>query len=238
MTIDFNCDMGEGIGNENIIMPFLQSANITCGLHAGNANDITDTILLCIKHGVNIGAHPSFDDRENFGRKEIQLSLPELYDLIIRQLQWLDNIVQNAGSSIKHVKPHGALYNMSAKDEEYAKCIAAAISDFNADLILYGLSGSISITAATNAGLQTRNEVFADRTYTNFGQLTPRSQPNACILTVDDLKKQLLQIVNQKSVTSTDGTIINMKADTICMHGDGENAVAFAPIIADIINRN
>ena len=151
--IDINCDMGEGMNNDALIMPYITSANIACGYHAGDEETIRRTIALALAHHVNIGAHPSFRDRANFGRKEFHLPLTEVYDLITEQLWIIKKIVDEMGTRLHHIKPHGALYNLSAKDEGIASTIAKAITDFDAGLVVLGLSGSVSIRAARSAGL-------------------------------------------------------------------------------------
>jgi UPF0271 protein len=232
-TIDINCDMGEGIGNDELIMPFISSANIACGYHAGDEKTMKQTIELAIKNNVAIGAHPSFLDRENFGRTEKYLSNKEIYDLIITQVQALEKISNEFGFSLHHVKPHGALYNMAAKNSELASTICLAIKDINDTLIVYGLSGSHLMIEAKKIGLKTASEVFADRTYQDDGSLTPRSQPNALIEDVEKAVHQALQMVKKKKVTSINGNDILITADTICVHGDGKNAIAFAKAIHD-----
>jgi UPF0271 protein len=223
--------MGEGIGNEALLMPFISSANIACGYHAGDEATMQQVIELCLKYNVNIGAHPSFLDRENFGRTEMQLPLSEIYQLITMQLSFINKIALYCGGKLHHVKPHGALYNMAAKDAVLAKTIAQAVKDFDASLIYYGLSGSVMITEATKVGLQTANEVFADRTYQPDGTLTPRSLPNALLNNVDDVVKQVIKFIKEnKVVTITDEEII-VKTDTICIHGDGQHVVEFANAI-------
>ncbi len=179
--IDINCDMGEGMGNEKELMPFISSANIACGYHAGDAATIKEVVNLCLQYNVNIGAHPSFFDRENFGRATMQLSPQEIYTIVTDQLTIINTIAMECGAILHHVKPHGALYNMAAKDIVTANAIAKAVKDFDKRLIYYGLSGSVMIAAAEKIGLQTANEVFADRTYQADGTLTPRTQPNALI---------------------------------------------------------
>ena len=163
--------MGEGIGNEELLMPFINSANIACGYHAGDEATMQQVIELCLRYNVNIGAHPSFLDRENFGRTEMQLSSSAIYELVTDQLTLINKITLRCAGKLHHVKPHGALYNMAAKDAALAKTIAQAVKDFDTSLIYYGLSGSVMITEATHLGLQTANEAFADslsaRWYTN-----------------------------------------------------------------------
>ena len=210
--MQINCDLGEGIGNDAELMPYIDEANIACGFHAGDAYSMRETVALCIRHGVKIGAHPSYLDRENFGRKEIELSSEEIYLLVKKQVESLKQIVENAGAKLNHVKPHGALYNTSAKNLEVAKAIAKAVKDIDAGLILFGLKNSHSIKAANELGLITAEEAFADRSYEIDGSLTPRSKPGACFTDIQDVLNQV-----QK-----------MKADTWCIHGDGPHALAFA----------
>lgn len=224
-TIDLNCDLGEGLSTDALIIPHITSANIACGFHAGNAETMKQTVELCMKHNVAVGAHPSWPDLKNFGRTEMQKSTEELYAIVTEQLQLLSTIAQQQGTKIHHVKPHGALYNQSAKDKLIAATIAKAVKDFNEECILFGLSGSDSISEAKNIGLKTASEVFADRTYTDNGKLTPRTQPNALITDTAIAVKQAMQMVLQKTVTSANGKLIPIIADTICIHGDGTTAV-------------
>ena len=235
MRPDINCDMGEGIGNDALIIPFINSANIACGYHAGDATTMQQTVALCIKHKVAIGAHLSFFDRENFGRTEIKLDKADIYDIISQQLFILNEIAADADVKLSHVKPHGALYNMSARDAELANIIAKAVKDFDSSLKLLGLSGSCSISEAKALGLKTANEIFADRTYQNNGSLTPRSQPNALIEETDKAVQQVLQIIKEGTVTTIEGKRIPIVADTICIHGDGKHAVEFAKAIHDAV---
>jgi len=164
-SIDINCDMGEGTGNDEQLMPFTSSASIACGYHAGDVQTMYQTVDLCLKYNVAIGAHPSFADKENFGRSEMNLSPEEVYELVTVQVASLSKIVKAKGAMLHHVKPHGALYNMAAKDLSLAGVIAKAVKDIDPSLILYGLAGSYSITQAIKTGLKTGSEVFADRTF-------------------------------------------------------------------------
>lgn len=234
--MDINCDMGEGTGNEELLMPFINSANIACGYHAGNEATMQQVIDLCLEHNVHIGAHPSFLDRQNFGRTEMHLPASEIYQLVIDQLEVLNNIITKKGGKMHHVKPHGALYNMAAKDAVLAKAIALAVKDFDSSLIYYGLSGSVMITEAADLGLQTANEVFADRTYQPDGTLTPRSLPDALVGNTDDAVKQVVRFVKENKVITITGEEIHVKADTICIHGDGKHAVEFAKAIYQKLN--
>jgi UPF0271 protein len=236
-TIDINCDLGEGIGNEETIMPFISSANIACGYHAGDEKTIWNTVELCIKNKVAIGAHPSFLDRENFGRTEMNLDVSDIYELVTQQLIILDEITTDLNTSIRHVKPHGALYNLSAKDKTVANTIARAVKDFNHELILFGLSGSHSVKEAEKIGLKTFNEVFADRTYMDDGSLMPRSQTGAVIEDIDKAMKQALQLVYDGTVSIASGKKIKLKVETICLHGDGKYAVEFAKAINEAFKK-
>lgn len=227
-SIDLNCDLGEGCGNDELLMPLISSANIACGFHAGDADTMKRTVDLAIKHGVAIGAHPGYPDRDNFGRTDMELSGSEIEDIVTRQIEALDMICTAAGAKIAHVKPHGALYNRSARDPLVAKAVANAVRQFDEKLVLFGLSGSHSISEAKNLGLKTASEVFADRTYRNDGSLTPRTAANALIKDEDCAVEKVLDMVKYGRVRSTDGIMVRIVAETICIHGDGERAVDFA----------
>lgn len=238
LSIDINCDLGEGMTTDASIMPYISSANIACGYHAGNEQTIWQTIELAVRHNVSIGAHISFFDKENFGRTEMNLPSAELYDLVTQQLIVMNEFVDSFDVHLHHVKPHGALYNMSAKDEEIATTIARAIKDFDENIILVGLCGSHSISAAKAAGLKTAGEAFADRSYQDNGHLTPRSTVGALIEDSEWLIQQVLQVVKKKTVTSLSGKEISLSADTICIHGDGHHAVDFAKAIHHNLKQN
>ena len=228
LHIDLNCDMGEGIGNEEALMPYISSANIACGYHAGSNASMERMVELCMQYNVAIGAHPSFPDKENFGRTEMQLPLNDIYDIVTQQLKVLNEIAIVKGATLHHVKPHGALYNMAARQKDIAVIIAKAVKDFNPLLIYYGLSGSVMIEAAKQEGLFTACEVFADRTYQPDGSLTPRTMPNALITDTAVAIRQVQQIINSQSVTAINRATITLQADTVCLHGDGIHAVEFA----------
>lgn len=223
--------MGEGMANDAQIMPYILSANIACGYHAGDEETMRDTMELATRYGVAAGAHVSFFDRENFGRKEMELPAGEIRVLIINQLELINKVAHSMGIKLVHVKPHGALYNMSAKDQELAAAIAAVVHEYDPSLVLFGLSNSHSITEAKKRGLKTASEVFADRTYRDDGSLTPRSQPGALIEDVDKAVNQVMQMVNEGMVTTASGKQLPIVADTICIHGDGKHAAFFARAI-------
>jgi 5-oxoprolinase (ATP-hydrolysing) subunit A len=232
-----NCDMGEGIGNDDLIMPYISAANIACGYHAGGEALIKSTIDLAKEHGVQIGAHISYKDKAYFGRREMNLSEEEVYALVLQQLVKIDLIARQKGVKLQHVKPHGALYNMAARDKDLARIIATAIKDFKEDLIVYGLSGSHLIREASRIGLSVANEVFADRTYMDDGSLTPRSEPDALITNEKEAVRQVLQILREGTVTTINGMQIPIAADTICIHGDTRFAMRFAKVIREAIDR-
>jgi UPF0271 protein len=229
--VDLNCDMGEGLSTDAAIMPYISSANIACAYHAGDEHTIWQTIELAVLHHVAIGAHISFFDKENFGRNEMHIPGEELYELVTQQLFILEEIVSSLSTILHHVKPHGALYNMSARDASLAKVIAIAVRDFDEHLILFGLSGSHSIHEAKKLGLKTASEVFADRTYQDDGSLTSRKLPGALLQKSEEAAHQALQMVKEKIVTTVSGKKIPVEADTICLHGDGLHAVEFAKAI-------
>ncbi len=233
--VDLNCDLGEGCSTDGAIMPFISSANIACGYHAGNEVTIRQTLLLAKQFNVSIGAHPSYPDRANFGRKEMELPLQEIKSIVIAQIELVKKLAEEIGLKLHHVKPHGALYNKAAKDIDIATIIAEAVKEVDSKLILFGLANSASGKAAEKTGLTFYNEVFADRTYTDEGLLTPRSDINAMISSTEEAVKQVMQMLSEGTVKSTDGKRIPIEADTICIHGDGEHAVEFAQHINSII---
>jgi len=236
--IDLNCDMGEGYTTDALIMPLISSANIACGYHAGGGELMRQTIRLALQHGVAIGAHPSFEDKEGFGRREMHLSSDEIYQIVLDQVNIMRKAAAEEGAKLHHIKPHGALYNMAAKDAMALPIFSRAIKAIDASLVLYGLPNSASERSAAQYGLQFYREVFSDRTYTDEGLLTPRGNNNAIIETVEQSIEQVLQIILQETLQSTTGSVISIKADTVCIHGDGENAVAFAQEINKALSQN
>jgi UPF0271 protein len=236
-SIDLNCDMGEGLSNDAELMKYISSANIACGYHAGDETIMRKTIELCLKHKVAIGAHPGFNDKKNFGRTEQQLSGEELYELVSAQLSSIEKICKEKNATLHHVKPHGALYNLAAKNQLMSKTIAKAVFDFNPDLVLYGLSGSFLISEAKVIGLKAANEVFADRTYQADGSLTPRTEKNALITSANDCLLQVMQMIIENSVTTVEQKTIFIQPQTLCIHGDGPHAMDFANVIYTTLNQ-
>lgn len=238
IVTDINCDMGEGMASDAAIMPFISSANIACGYHAGDEKTLWDTIRLAKENNVAVGAHVSFLDRANFGRSEMKISTSAIYELVIQQLIIIREIADSFEMNLHHVKPHGALYNMAARDAEMAKAIAEAVRDFDHNLIVYGLSNSLSIQEAERAGLRTANEVFADRAYLDDGSLVPRSQKGALIEDAAKAIEQALQMIHKKTVTTQSGKEISISADTICIHSDNAHASDFAKSIYETLKQN
>jgi 5-oxoprolinase (ATP-hydrolysing) subunit A len=234
---DLNCDMGEGIGRDELIMPYITSANIACGYHSGDESTMVQTILLAQKYNVNIGAHPSFLDRKNFGRTPVTKTPAEVYELVTQQVQSLQKIAVTCNALLHHVKPHGALYNLAANDKSLAKTIANAVKDLDENLVLFGLSESFLIREAKAIGLRTASEVFADRTYQDDGTLTPRTRSNALIEDIQQSVRQVLQMIKEGKVKTVSGKEISIVAETICIHGDGKNAVEFAKAINETLKK-
>jgi UPF0271 protein len=230
--------MGEGIGNEAQIMPYISSANIACGFHAGNLDTLKKTIEIALEHNVAVGAHPGYPDRENFGRISQMLSLLEMAELIAEQIYVFEKVAIPLGAKMHHVKLHGALYNDCAKDAALSKIFIQTIQAIDSDIIIYGLSGSKTIQEAKKLGQPFANEVFADRTYQLDGHLTPRYLEHAMIHDVEEACKQVLKIVQKHQVNTIQGNPIEIEADTICIHGDGENAVEFAKAIYRSLKNN
>ena len=237
-TIDVNCDMGEGYDTDALIMPYISSVNIACGYHAGDEATIQHTIALALKHNVAIGAHPSYPDKENFGRKEMEMNTNEVFSMVATQIQLVKSMAEKMSTKIHHVKPHGALYNAAAIKAELASAIVRAIKSIDENLILYGLPDSELEKAALKDGVRFAAEVFSDRTYTDEGKLTPRSETNAMIINAESAIHQVLQMVKEGTVLSTNKKIIQIKADTICIHGDGQHAVEFAEKISVSLSNN
>ena len=226
--IDLNCDLGEEAAHDAELMPLVTSANIACGGHAGNADTMRTTVELALRHGVAIGAHPGLEDRTNFGRRELPLTVAEAHALVLRQIRALNRIARPCGGRIVHVKPHGALHNLVACDAALANAVAAAVCESDPRLILVGLAGSELLVAGRAHGLRVASEVFADRTYQPDGSLTPRSQPDALIEDLAAVVVQVRRMVGEGMVIATDGTRVPITADTVCVHGDGPHAVEFA----------
>jgi len=231
MKIDLNCDMGENIGNDEDIMPYIMSANIACGFHAGDSKTMQTTVRLAKKHGVAVGAHPSWLDVEGFGRREMLLPPDEVEALILYQIGALAAITKAEGVELIHVKPHGAIYNQAAKDRVLAISIARAVKRFSGDLILVGLAGSRLIEAGLEVGLKVMNEGFPDRNYNPDGTLVSRKESHAMIESPEDVAKHAVELI-QNGILFGEKRV---KVDTLCLHGDQQHAVENAKSIRDLL---
>ncbi|MBC7828103.1 MAG: LamB/YcsF family protein [Chitinophagaceae bacterium] len=242
LSIDLNCDIGEStllwpysIDHDLSLMQYVSSINIACGFHAGDTDTTQQLIAAAIPRNIAVGAHPSFPDRENFGRKEMNLDEKDLYRIIYQQIEFIAGVALSKGVRIQHVKPHGALYNMAARDHRLAFILCSAIQSYDEDLMIYGLSGSELITVADCMGLRSCSEVFADRTYQDDGSLTPRSSSNALIEDESQSLEQVLEMIIQGTVTSVQGMKKSLKAETVCIHSDGKHALKFAKTIHEAL---
>ncbi len=226
MQIDLNCDLGEDIGNDEAIMLYITSANIACGFHAGDEQTMRETLRLAKRFGVNAGAHPSWNDRENFGRKEMNILPEDAEKLVFEQIQILAAIAKEERVTLTHVKPHGALYNQSAKDIELATAIARAVKTSSVDLILVGLAGSRSVEAGREMGVRVAAEGFPDRGYNADGSLMSRLLPGAIIESPEEVARHAIELVKMG------------RMDTLCLHGDHPNAGENAKRLREDLEKN
>ena len=238
MEININCDLGESsklhsTENDPILLNIVNSANIACGYHAGDKATMEKTIEISKKNKVSVGAHPSFNDRENFGRKRLNLSTSEIIKLIIEQINILSEIADNKEMKITHVKPHGALNNMGCEDYELAKTISESIIKVNKDLIFLVPTGSQMEKAGKKLGMKVATEIFADRNYEDDGNLVSRTKRNAMITDPEIAKKHVIKMIENQALNCYSGKEISCEIDSICVHGDGENAVDTAKQIKE-----
>ena len=230
--IDLNCDMGENAGNDEAIMPYITSANIACGFHAGDSRTMLETVRLAKQYGVAVGAHPSWKDMEGFGRREMMLPPDEVEALMLYQIGALAAIAKAESIELHHVKPHGALYNQAAKDRDLANAIARAVKRFSGELILVGLAGSGLIEAGIKVGLRVANEGFPDRNYNPNGTLVARKESNAIIELPEEVAAQAMDLI-QNGILFDDKRV---KVDTLCLHGDHPRVVENAKLIQETIS--
>jgi 5-oxoprolinase (ATP-hydrolysing) subunit A len=233
LSIDLNADVGEGCGQDAALMPLISSANIACGGHAGDAESMRDAVALALEHAVAIGAHPSFPDREHFGRQEMLLPAHKLHECIVAQIESLASIAQKQGTQLRHVKPHGALYNMAARDEALAETVVTAIRSVDPSLMLFGLAGSALLVVAGRLGLRAISETFADRAYRADGSLLPRNQQGSVLHDDTVVAARAVAMVQDGAVIAVDGSRVALRADTICLHGDSPGADVMAMQIRD-----
>ena len=231
-SIDLNADMGESfgawqMGDDAALMPWITSANVACGFHAGDWSTIEATVGLAVKHGVAIGAHPSLPDLQGFGRRSMQVTEDEVYQMTLYQAGAVRAFAEAASSRLHHVKAHGALYNMAVKDAALSRGLVRAVKALGDGVQIYVLAGSLMETIARDAGLITRCEVFADRRYMADGTLAPRTRPDALITDESQAVTQVLRMVREGSLLAVDGSVVPVQADTVCIHGDKPTAVPF-----------
>jgi UPF0271 protein len=230
--VDLNCDLGESfgayaLGSDEAVLPFISSANVACGFHAADPTVMRRTVAAAAAAGVAVGAHPGFPDLMGFGRRELAVSPAEAKDYVLYQIGALAAFCAASGIRLSHVKPHGALYNMAGKDRALAAAICEAVREFDPGLILLGLSGSELLRAAEELGLHCRREVFADRAYESDGSLVSRKKSGALIDDEEVAVRRALRMVTEGKVTAIDGVDIAVRADSVCVHGDGDRAAAF-----------
>lgn len=232
--IDLNADVGEGFAETDAaLIPLVTSANIACGGHAGDASTMEASVALCLAHGVAMGAHPSYPDREGFGRREIGIDRAVLQGELVAQIGALAAVVASRGARLAHVKPHGALYNRAAVDADVAQVVAEAVRAVDPSLVLVGLAGSRLLEAGRAVGLRTRGEGFADRRYSAQGLLVPRAEPGAVIDEEDRVRDQVMSMVLERQVHAPGGEVVPLSVDTVCLHGDGPHAVVFARLVRE-----
>ncbi len=234
MKIDLNCDMGESVGNEEEIMPYITSANIACGFHAGDEMSMRRTIRLAKKYGVAIGAHPGWKDKEGFGRREMSLSSEDVEALVLYQIGALHAIAKVEGLKLRHIKPHGALYNQAAKDKLLANAIAHAVQRFSPDLILIGLAGAGLIEAGVDAGLRVASEGFPDRNYTPDGTLVSRYEGKALLESSEEVAIHALNLARE----GIDFRGRRVRVDTLCLHGDHPQAVQNVKLVRNVLRES
>lgn len=244
LTVDLNADLGESygnytIGNDDEIIPLISSANVACGFHASDPSVMQKTVGMIKESGsTGIGAHPAYPDLMGFGRRYMELSMPEVRSIMLYQLGALDGFCRISDLEMNHVKPHGALYNATFKDETLAKTIAEAVKEYNPKLKLLGLSNQNLVKAGEDAGLNVRHEVFADRAYEDDGTLVSRKKEGAMITDTDLAVARVIRMVKEGKVESVNGRDIDIKADSICVHGDGAKALEFVKEIRKQLGEN
>tara|TARA_R100001377_G_scaffold32958_1_gene17964 strand:- start:112 stop:852 length:741 start_codon:yes stop_codon:yes gene_type:complete len=236
MQIDLNADLGEGAAHDRELLAIVSSANISCGAHAGDADTIANAIRLARAHGVRIGAHPSFPDRENFGRKAMQLPIPSLRNHLLYQLHALRGMVHAQGARFTHIKPHGALYNQAATDSKLAEELALILQEFDPQLAVVGLAGSQLLRCVRQLGMSAIAEGFADRRYAADGTLLPRSDALALIHDPQQAVAQCLEMICEGKVMTVAGQRIDMRVDTVCLHGDTPEALVFAQSLVSALS--
>jgi UPF0271 protein len=240
-SIDLNADMGESfgawqMGDDAALMPWITSANIACGFHAGDPATIAATVALAVRHGVAIGAHPGLPDLQGFGRRNLQVSEEQVYQMTLYQAGAVRAFAEAAGDRLHHLKAHGALYNMAAKDAALSRGLVRAVRALGDGVRMMVLAGSTMEAVARDAGLAVRCEVFADRRYLPDGSLAPRTRPDALITDEAEAVAQVLRMVGEGSLVAVDGSVVPVRADTVCIHGDKPTAVPFVLALREALS--
>jgi 5-oxoprolinase (ATP-hydrolysing) subunit A len=231
LVVDLNADLGEGAGHDDELLALVTSANIACGFHAGDAETVRRSIETARDRKVAVGAHPSLFDRENFGRKELPVKSDEVFDAVVYQLGIFQAIAEAAGVRPNHVKPHGALYNMAVRDHELANAIGRAVAKIDPKLILFAPQSSALAGAGKANGLQIAHEAFADRNYLSDGSLVPRTRSDALLHDPEEAAARVVRMLRDGRVKSVDGADVDVRAETVCVHGDTPGAVDFARVL-------
>ena len=227
MSIDINADVGEGMDDAELL-PYVTSVNIACGLHAGDPSTMDETVALALSHGVRVGAHPGYPDRENFGRAAMEMPADAVENLVLYQISALEGFVRSRGGTLTHVKPHGALYHSGAEFPDVARAIAEGVRRFRPSLILVGPPESLLIEAGREAGLSIAGEAFADRRYLKDGTLMPRGEKGAVLTDPEEAAEQAVRLARDGAAVASDGSIVTIRADTLCLHGDTPGAAQIA----------
>ena len=230
MTIDLNADVGEGL-DDSALIPYLSSCNVACGMHAGDPTRMDETVALALSHGVRVGAHPGYPDRENFGRVFLEMSADAVERLVLYQISALDGFVRSRGGTLTHVKPHGALYHAGDQFPDVARAIAEGVRRLRPSLVLVGPPRSLLLEAGRDAGLPVAAEGFADRRYMPDGTLVPRTEPDALLHAPDETAAQAVSIAKDGEVRARDGSRLAVRVETICLHGDTPGAADSARAI-------
>jgi len=236
LSVDLNADVGEGM-DDALLLPYVTSANVACGVHAGDPTTMDQTVLSALTRGVCVGAHPGYPDRANFGRVFVEMSADEIENLIVFQVGALRGFVRSRGGRLTHVKPHGALYHSAGEFPDVARAIAEGVRRMGDDLVLVGAAGSLLIGAGEDAGLAVAEEAFADRRYRPDGTLVPRGEPGALLIDPDEAAEQAVGLARDGVVIAQDRTRIPVRADTICLHGDTPGAAEIAKRIHELFRR-
>ncbi len=231
--VDLNADLGEGVPGERQLLDLVSSASIACGFHAGDCQTMCASLAAARAAGVAVGAHPSLDDRANFGRTELPVTPREVFALVTYQLGAFQAMAHSLGAKPRHVKPHGALYNMAARDRALADAVAEAVQKIDPELILFAPGGSALASAGAARGLRVAREVFADRNYLPDGALVPRTRPDALLHDPAEAAARVLRMLRQGVVRAVDGSDIEVAAETICVHGDTPEAIGFARMLRE-----